>query len=147
MDIEKLVGNVDKKKEGVWLNYPPDMEFRLAFLQNKDYQHYVSDRMMRARKGKRNFPVGKSEEIITEALVKFIVKGWKGVTTSGAPYEFNAANVAWLLNEYPDFRNWVIEEASDIENFGGKSAEPSDEEDGPEGELKSGPEVAAPVGT
>jgi hypothetical protein len=146
MDIKELAGDGNKKADGVWLKWPPDMEFRLGYLQGKEYQHYVQNRMMRARRGRSDFPADKSDAIMVEALVKFIVKDWKGVTKNGEEYPCNPVNATWMLDNIPDFKNWVIEQANDIENFGGKSADGDVEEDTPAGDLKSGPEVAASVG-
>lgn len=113
------------------------MRFRLCYLGNNNYQDFVSERMMKARKGKRDIPAERQRAIITQGLVKFILKDWEGLTTNGQPFPFSPENAKLLLEQSGVIRSWAIEEANDLENFSGSEEADSS----PTGDIKSGPPV------
>ena len=140
LEIQSVIGDSDQCKEGVWVDYPDEdgVRFRLCYLGNNNYQDFVSERMMKARKGKRQIPSERQREIITQGLIRFILKGWEGLTTNGQPFPFSPENAKALLEQSGVIRSWVIEEANDLDNFAGSE----EAGESPTGDIKSG----APVG-
>lgn len=144
LEIQTVIGDKGERAEGVWIDYPDEdgVRFRLAYLGNDNYQDFVSERMMKARRGRRDIPADKQRAIICQGLLKFILKGWDGLEANGQPWEFNPANAKQLLEQSSVIRDWVISEANSLDNFSG---EPS-EEDTPTGAIKSGSPVEPRVG-
>ena len=143
LDIQAVIGDSGQRKDGVWVDYPDEdgVKFRLAYLGNNDYQDFVSERMMKARRGRRDIPSDKQRKIIVEGLVKHILKGWEGLSSGGENFEFNPINAKVLLEQSATIRDWVITEANSLDNFG-----TSQEDESPTGDIKSGPPVGSRVG-
>lgn len=135
LEIKSVIGAQSEKKGGVWVDYPDEdgVRFRLSYIGNDDYQDFVSQKMMKARRGRRDIPAEKQRAIIVEGLVKYVVKGWEGLTSGGQPFEFNPANAKMLLEQSSVIRDWVVSEANSLDNFSGEH----DEEDSPSGDMKS----------
>jgi hypothetical protein len=139
LEIDTLIGDGGQRSTGAWVEYPDDdgVAFQLTYLQNNSYQDFVSERMMKARKGRREVPSDKARAIVNVALQRFIIKGWRGLTSGGQPFEFTPENVKKVLEQSPVLRSWIIEEANNLENFGGGEKE----DESPNGDIKSGPAV------
>jgi len=145
LQVKSVVVADDKKADGVWVDYPDEdgVRFRLRYLGGEDYQDHVAERMEKARRGRRSIPAEIQRRIVTDALVKFVVRGWEGVEEEpGKPFEFTKDNCKWFLDHSDKVRQFVINESNNLDNFIS-----DDEGDGPEGELKSGAPVDAAVGS
>lgn len=147
MDIKKIVADTEDTTEGAWVDYTEEegVRFKLAYIGSDKYQDFVNEKMTRARRGRRDIPQDKSRAIIVEALARFVLKGWEGIEEGGEPLPINTENAKRLLTSFK-VREFVANEANDIDNFGSNGTRPV-EDDTPVGDMKSGAPVAPPVGT
>ena len=143
MDIKTITTSTETK-EGVWIPYPDDSDvsFKLAYTGENEYVDYTTERLTKARRGRRDVPQERVRAIMIDALSKFIVRDWKGLESDGKPWPYSVENAKNLLTSSTKLRDFVVNEASEMDNFSknGASAEP---EETATGALKSDPEVVA----
>ena len=145
--IDRATGKIDLKKtiENEFFNDDPENDgvaYQLRYTDD-EYYDYITERQMKARRGRRDIPPEKNREIVIDALAKFIVKDWKGLEIEGAdgklePFEYSVENAKKLLDMSDYVRNLVTREASALENFSEIK-----EKESPAGDLKSGSDVVA----
>lgn len=118
----------EAESEGVWLPLPSgEGEIKIARIGNPDYKKLRGELERPYEKiikmgGK--IPESRSEEILIESFAKTIVKGWRGVTDeNGEDLAFTYENVKTALTDLEDFRNFVAEQALNMENYRVKKAE------------------------
>lgn len=151
MDIKSFTGD-ESRAEGVWIPHhdDPNTQFKLTYVGENNYRDYIAQKFARARKGRTFIAAPKERAIILDAIIKFLLKDWKGITKDGEEYPFNHENARKLLFDSPALRDFIVFEADNIENFGGGEAEEEDDEEGkvstPVEQTKSGAPVAASVG-
>lgn len=147
IDIKEIIGSVNKQTDGTWIEYPgvDGVEFKIAYLGIDAYQDFIVGRMNRLRRGSRDVPPDKAREVVKQGLVRFILKGWKGVGSEGVEYEFNDENAKALLTASPAIRDFIIREADRQDNFG--IVEEKKGEAVAADEVKSGPALEPRMGS
>lgn len=158
MDIANVIGNRDSQKEGEWIEYKEGVRFLLVYSDSKKPRTFFMNGFSKLRrKAHGKLPAAeKQAELTLDMLVEHVVKDWEGLEQRDPnstpeepkmiPFPYSKQNCRTLLEQSTVLRDFVAQEAADLDNFGGNvdaAEEESNEEDGPKGELKSGPPVAA----
>lgn len=155
MELNDITREDSSQTEGVWVEHPTsDVSLRIASASSDQYQDYVTKRFNQARRGRRDLPPETSRRIITDAILKFILKDWKNITADGKPVEFNEKNARTVLESKSvlaaSLREFIVDSATNPDNFineSGDGAEPMKGESETAADLlKRGPTVEATVG-
>ncbi len=106
--------------EGAWIELG-DASFRIARLGSPKYQSAVSRRLKPHRESIEQGVLKDADavRIEIELLADFILLDWKSVELDAAPLPYSRENALRALN-IELFRNWVREQARDLENFRAK---------------------------
>jgi hypothetical protein len=125
MDINDVIGESSVQSEGVWVEYPLEegVSFKIAYLGTDSYQDYMQAKVFKLRRGRRDIPPEKLRPHVVAAIMKFILKGWKGWTDKGKEFEFNEENAKKLLEKSSVIRDFILREADNLENFKTESEE------------------------
>lgn len=146
MEIGSIIGDKPKQEEGAWIKFNNEVSFLLVYSDSKVPRNFFVSRFSKLRQKARGAipPMEKQQELTLDMLVKHVVKGWKGLTDKGQPFEYNEVNCRKLLEESTVIRDFIAAEAADISNFGGvldSDEDAGEEEVGPAADMKSGPAV------
>ena len=103
--------------EGAWVNLG-DAELKIARLGSPRYQSAVARRLKPRREAIELgvMPDAQAQEIEIELLADFILLDWKNVELDGATLAYSRENAIRAL-EIEVFRNWVKDQARDLENY------------------------------
>jgi hypothetical protein len=156
MDISELSADPELAQKGKWFKFEDDVEFLIAFNENKTYRRKQQKAMMKARlsRGGHNIPEI-TDEMNIESAFGTVLLGWKGLTQNGQPFEFNLKNAKLLLTQPNGALSFILTEAGIKSNFQEDEDEDEDETPQPKkeelpadkAELKSGDGVGVGVGT
>lgn len=119
MDLEKTFGTDEELVEkGVFVNVG-DAEVRIRKWENEDFNRLFRKKMQPYRGQSQNGTLDDDvvEGIMNEVIAETIVVDWKNVTRAGDEVECNKENVIEALEDYPDFREEIINQAETISNF------------------------------
>lgn len=155
MNIEDIIGSKEQQEEGVWVQFEKEVKFKLVHSNAREPQAFYNRGLMKIRrKTPRGMepPPDKLEALTIEMLVEHVVKGWEGLTTKNAqgeqvPFPFTKENCTRLLTQSALIRDFVANEAMDVENFGAKLSGSSSEAEGTgDANFKSDAGASASVG-
>jgi hypothetical protein len=119
MDLEKTFGTDESLVEkGVFVNVG-DAEVRIRKWENEDFNRLFRKKMQPYRGQSQNGTLGDgvAEEIMDEVIAETIIVDWENVTRGGDEVECNTENVLEALEDYPEFREEIINQAQTISNF------------------------------
>jgi len=121
MKIRKIFGT-DKVKEdeGTWIDMGDGAKIKVARMGNpkytKEFQRLTKPYRQAIRRGTIQEEL--AEKLLIEALAKHILIGWVGITDDNdKEIAYSTENSIMLLTELKDFRDYVTEQATSIENF------------------------------
>lgn len=125
MDIDLLKTDPEKEDLGTWLDYGRDSQVKVGRYNNPLAEAY---RMERARemgsKLQSNDATDQEKldawfEIETEALVRHVLKGWKGFKQGDKELKYSEAKAREILSDkrYREFRADIVRLATNRENY------------------------------
>lgn len=139
MKLEQFRRDETKQTEGVWLAFDDETQFLIADLNNRKFVKSTQKRIRKVNQNALRDDVDLQNRITIEAMADAILLGWKGVTENGQDVPYSKERAVKLLTEIPDLRNWVSEQAGNLENFRKEIVAAQ------QGELKSEAPVAAEI--
>jgi hypothetical protein len=152
MELDRLKGRADLKDNGVWViikasdGEESDFECKTAYSHCKEPRDYVAKEVAKARRKvgnvNRDIPQEVMKRITVNMLMQFCLKDWRGLTNKGAPVPYEERIARDFFGNHPEFLDKLAEEASDLENFGGKLTE----EEKDMGEVEGGVSAATKSG-
>jgi len=128
-DIKKMFGtDPEKEVNGVWQNLGEEVRVLVARLGNKKYNDYVAKLMKPYRRQMRRGTLKDEivESSINKALSKYILLGWEGLEQHGTPLAYSSEEALRVLEEFPEFREQVMEMANELESFQAEEDEESE---------------------
>lgn len=118
----------DKEKvaTGVWIQVPKAGNFRIkvARMNNPAYEAFVREktggRLLRklASDGPQSQQAQDTLRAVTrEAVARHVLVGWENMELQGKPVAYSPEQALAIFDLAPDFLDFVMEEANNIENF------------------------------
>ena len=120
MDLNKLKTNKAKEAEGVWIDGPDDVKIKVTRWFNQKHKEYLTKNGSQIRAlAAVGMPI-ESESIALnrKAVANCILLDWKNVQMDGkdlTPYK--ALDAEAVFEQVPDFFQFVITAAQDMQNF------------------------------
>jgi len=113
---------VDSKKEieGVWFDdFGEGVRIKLARIGNAEYQKELTRLQRPHRRAIRRGTLSDaiSESILNKVVAKTIVLDWEGLAEDGVEIPYSYENCLRILNTYKDFRDQIVEIASEMDYF------------------------------
>lgn len=116
MKITSILVDKTKSDEGVWVEYSEGAKIKLAKSENP--KHIRAQERFTKKRSWHKTDIEKRQKDLDQALVGTVLLDWKGFEAEdGTDFPFNKENAFFLLQNSPDFRQFVILEASDMANF------------------------------
>lgn len=122
-DINDFRTDDNAKQEGVWVDFGGSAEFKIASLDNPEFQKAFRRKTKPYADMGREIPEKDQEAIMNECLAKHVVLGWKGVFDGDKELKFTTEAALRLMSEISWVRDRVIQEARRLDNFKAKQAE------------------------
>lgn len=135
MNIKKHVIDKTIANRGVWLSYDK-AEFLIASSKTANHLAAAAGKVRLHSQSELKAKPQLYNEITVEVMAEKVLLDWRGVNDGTNELPYSKANALDLLNNAPDFKEWVSEEAAKIENFRAEAVA----EDA--AAVKSRPEVA-----
>lgn len=125
VNLSAIALDVDKDVEGIWHEFVPGLEVRIARLGNPNYKQHVAKLMKPfARMGKGGLSNDERLERVTKpAVAKHIIKDWRGMVEGeegnevDVVYSAKKALEIILDPKFAPFYEWVIQTSSDNEEY------------------------------
>lgn len=127
MDLKHFRTDLDKAKNGVWVNVDPDgdVKIKVARMNNSEYQAYLSEllgvsgRRITGGTLRRMQDQKTRSEAVRKALARHVLLDWKGFTDNGEEVPYSEKKALELLTDpaYQDFYDLVLQSASDEDLF------------------------------
>lgn len=123
MDLNRFKADTTLEDEGVWVPIDTDggAELKVARIGNRRYRETMARRLKPYRRAIRAGTLDDSvtERITAEVLAETVLLDWRGLERDGQNLPYSASTAAELLKDagYKDFRDLIVEMASDLENY------------------------------
>lgn len=144
LDLKKeYATDKEKEIEGIWMeDFGEGVRIKIARIGNPEYQKKITKFQKPHRKAMRRgtLPDSVADTILNRAVADTIVLDWEGIAEDGKLVPYSFENCLRILNEYKDFRDQVIEAASEMETF---KLEQDDESEGNSPPTSSGTQELA----
>lgn len=146
IELSKLTADPVLQDEGKWFEYgdPKDeVAFHLSYIGNKSYIKKRNKLFADARRKNRNrdLPPEMEEALVNEAMIGTVLRDWRGINHEGTPFEFSRDNAIRFLSLAKEARDFIMIEATVLENFQLPTGDDTSTEDQPSADLKSGVDV------
>lgn len=119
MEVGELFANPDLEKEGVWVDYRGGVSLKIARLGNPNFSRVYDAKLKPHRRKQRAGTLGTDVEtrILCEVLSETVLLDWEGLSRGGKSLKYTSREAFALLHAYRDFRDEVVEYASNEEVF------------------------------
>jgi hypothetical protein len=123
MDLTRFKADPQLEDEGVWtsVDVGTGARIKIARIGNRRYREAMTKRLKPYRRALRNGTLDErvTEQITAEVLAETVLLDWQGLTDGGAPLTYSAEAARTLLcdTRFKDFRDLVVEMASDLELY------------------------------
>ncbi len=130
MDIAKLRVSEQKIEQGVWLDYDGS-EFLVASSRSHRYRRAVerAHRRYESTIRRKALSSDESDRIMHAIHAETILLDWRGVTEDGKPVAYSKEACMRLLASVPEFYDWLVEVAANVEVFRDADTEATDAAD------------------
>lgn len=112
-----MVVDAAKEQAGVWIDYDDQTKFLIGSMTSRRYKEAYQEGLDETRRKSRRLTNEQAEALQIQVFSKAVVLDWKGVTHGGAVYPCTPENVAYVLTNCPQVREFVIAAAANHENF------------------------------
>lgn len=121
MDLIELATDPQKETQGTWVAFDSKTRFYIA-ASGERYQSRVRelrDPVLKSLPRGEKMPDAIADGIVTQAMADCILLGWEGLMVNGKelPYSRDAAKAALSDPRLRVFRGWVLDQASQFQNF------------------------------
>jgi hypothetical protein len=119
MDLNTLKTDPKAEQEGVWVTIDDKTSLKIARINNERYKTETRRKLAPHKRAIRNETLADSVmvPILGEVMADAILLDWRGMEENGQPLPYSRGKAAQVLTESPEFRNLVVELASDRELF------------------------------
>lgn len=123
MDLTRFKADPQLEDEGVWtsIDAGTGARIKIARIGNRRYREAMTKRLKPYRRALRNGTLDErvTEQITAEVLAETVLLDWQGLTDGGTPLAYSAEAARTLLcdTRFKDFRDLVVEMASDLELY------------------------------
>jgi hypothetical protein len=123
MDLNRFKADTALEDEGVWttVDAASGCRLRIARIGNRRYRETMARRLKPYRRALRAGTLDDqvTERITAEVLAETVLLGWQALERGGAPVDYSPEAAAAILADpaYKDFRDLVVELASDQEAY------------------------------
>ncbi|NQW12223.1 MAG: hypothetical protein HQ481_20345 [Alphaproteobacteria bacterium] len=123
MDLNRFKADTTLEDEGVWTPIDADggAELKVARIGNRRYRETMARRLKPYRRALRAGTLDDSvtERITAEVLAETVLLDWRRLERDGEELVYSPAVAVELMKDaaYKDFRDLVVEMASDLENY------------------------------
>jgi len=120
MDIKKTFAtDKEAEKGGVWFEIGEGGHVKIARLNNPIYRANFRKKIEPYRQAVEmgTMDDDSADKILIQVLAETIVVDWKGLTDEGENVPFTRDKAIELMTEYPDFRNFIVRNAENMNNF------------------------------
>ena len=117
MDLNSLQLDLEKEKDGVWIDIDTSTRLCIARMYNPKFNK-LFERLAAPYKNavKRGLlSDDKANELMNKAVSKTILIGWEGLTSNGTPLKYSADAAFDILSDkrYATFRQMILDIAED----------------------------------
>ena len=122
LDLSTNKRNRSAEEQGTWMEFDEDVRFLVARKSNPEYKAFVSkeyrkNEVLLNSKVAGKQATEKSEAIMLEAIAKYILKDWEGITDNGTPVKYDSDLGMVFLDEHDDIREAIEEYADNRDNY------------------------------
>jgi hypothetical protein len=117
MEVTTAFADPNLEETGAWADYREGSKIKVARIGNMKFQRALASQ---SRKNKANTDPERETKILCEAIAETVLLDWDGFTRNGAALPYSKDEAASLLFASMDFRNEVVEIATDMETFRNK---------------------------
>lgn len=123
MDFNQFATDEKAEIEGRWFPIG-DSQVLIARTGNPKYRDLVRKKL---RSYVTSLKMGMLDEnvqesVMVEIIARTILLDWKGFTKGGEPYAYTVAAAQEMLGKFKDFREFVVTNADDMQNYKAESA-------------------------
>lgn len=121
MDLKNFKTDLTKEHEGTWVELGDGAAIKVARLNNPAFVAKFRDMPKHQAAALRRNTINDDEldRIFVEALVDAVLLDWRGMDENGSPLTYSKVTAIRVLSDptYKDFRDLIVDEARDMENF------------------------------
>lgn len=122
MKVRKKYATDEKAiSEGVWVDFGDGARCRIARFNNPRHAAYIDELRKPYRAILRTggaIPEEKATEITIKSIARCVLTDWAGFEEDdGSAMPYSEASAVELLTELPDFRNRIVQIATQQENY------------------------------
>lgn len=120
MKISHFQTDSNLEEDGAWISIGDEASLKIARLGNRAYRDAFQKRIKPYRRQIRTQTMDDkiAEKIMIECLAETILLDWSGMEDDkGQKIAYSSAKAQEYLKAYKDFRELVVELASEMENF------------------------------
>lgn len=120
MDLEKTYGtDKDLEKNGVWVEIDDGAQILVARTDNPRYRDMLRAELKPHKKKIQRGTLSQEfqEKLLMKVVAHTVLLDWKGITVKDKAVKYSPEKALELLEEYPDFREDVMEAANTMETF------------------------------
>lgn len=118
-DLSRIAIDTQKAAEGVWVVFLDDIRLKIARWNNPTFRK-VFQREQEAQGVKMKLgllSIEEDEQLANLVMGEAIVLAWENLEDEGEPVKYSPKEAARLLGKYTVLREFVAEQAKDLENF------------------------------
>lgn len=123
MDLTLNVPSIDKEAstDGVWLDYQPDISFRIARDGNPGYKKAINTlyKVNKTFIDNKTLSDEQSNAMMNKIIATYILVDWKGLKNGDEDFPYSIESAIELLSDerYGELRTWIITQSKQIENY------------------------------
>lgn len=137
MDLNRFKADTVLEDDGVWttVDAASGCRLKIARIGNRRYREAMARRLKPYRRALRAGTLDDqvTERITADVLAETVLLDWQGLQRNGAPVGYSRETAAMVLADpaYKDFRDLVVELASDQEAYRERDLEDAEKNFGP----------------
>lgn len=116
MEINRLKTDSDKELDGVWVELGDGAEVLVARMGNPTCAKRFSQLTSKASRGRSVLSEDAQTKVLIEVVAETVFLDFKGLTEDGKALKNSQGQRVKLLS-IRDFRDWIIELASDMDHY------------------------------
>lgn len=116
-DLASFKTDTTKEAEGVWVDFGGGAEFKIASLNNPQFQKAFSAKKAPYDKQRKEMTDEQMLEVMVHCIAKYVVLDWKNVFEDEKILKHSPENAVRVLTEITWLRDRVIEESRSMANY------------------------------
>ena len=108
-----------KETEGVWVDLDDETSVKLGYAGGPKFQNELGKQVRRMQMSRRVrvMDMERDRAVRIHAFANQIVLDWKGMKEHGTDIPYSRQEAVRVMNDYPEFMDWVEMQSMMIENF------------------------------